>query len=267
MMDPNDPLYRGTPPAYTDPRITSDPAVNPHPTPARRGAELDPQPIGMTQSATIRSIVGGLLVVLAAFGVKLKWTDADTDKITDAIIALAAVVSTALGIYFRIRAERKVVPGAKATDAKSPSNATTTCFALLASAFAYFAAGGCAAMFPPTSTPVSRVYGIKYAFTQAVNEVTHAIDTGMFDNRPDVLRAIPSARRAVENSLATALRLVEEPAQKSNVLFWIDAADKALQHYVELTGAPNRSLPTTLPTTRPADPANDVRELRRRAAA
>jgi hypothetical protein len=281
MIDPTDPLYNV--PTNVPPAAPGMPYGNPYPNPPRdyvgeqldatrrASGALDPvQPIGVWQSSTIKSLIGGLIVVLGAFGFKIAWNDAQVDAVTDGVIAFAAIASSLAGIAYRIRAERKVVVGARATDAKS-SAVSSVCVAMAASLAVYAATGGCAAMFPATSTPTSRVYGIKYAFTQAVREVTDAVNAGMFDNRPDILRAIPPARRAVEDALNTAMRLAQDPAQKSNVTFWIEAADKALQHYVELTGAPNRSLPTTVPTSRPAATTRpgdrpDVLELRRRAA-
>jgi hypothetical protein len=107
-------------------------------------------------------------------------------------------------------------------------------------------------MFPASATPISRVYAIKYAWTQTQIEAKRAIDARMFDARPDVLRAIPPARQAVDDAIATALRFAQDPARKTDAVFWIEAADKALQRFIELTGPANRAIPATNPTTRPA---------------
>lgn len=272
MSNPNDPYdpkfpSRETPfPADDFGRLVNSPA--PVPRGALRGAaEADPvQPIGALQSGTIKTLIVGLIVVLAAFGVKLKWSDAQVQAVADGVIAFTTVVSTVGGILFRIRATRKVEVGAKATD---KSATVATILALLGSLTVYGAAGGftggCQQMFPATSTPASRVYALKYAWTQAQREAKEAIDARMLDNRPDVLRAIPAARQTVDDALATALRFAQDPAKKADALFWIEAADRALQHFVELTGTANRSLPTTRPATRPA--ANPIPDDALRPAA
>jgi hypothetical protein len=252
MSNPNDPYDpRANPVPHEYPAAEEfGRVVVPSPGALRGAGEIDPvQPIGALQSATIKTLIAGLIVVLATFGVKLAWSDAQVQAVADGVIAFATVASTIGGIIFRIRAERKVVVGAKATDKSS----TTTVVAFLGSLTVFGAAGGftggCAAMFPATATPVSRVYALKQAFNQAKSEITDAVNARMFDNRPDILRQLAPARVAVEDALATAQKFAENPQLKGDALFWIEAVDKALQHYVELGGSQNRSLPTTRPAT------------------